>query len=224
MPAGFPKSRGRCDNCVISLCVFLECLFFEHLPGLMCLWPPGSSASAGRRFLYPSSKSRRRWDLPSFRHKRHHLYRAGLVACSSELLSHTIVFWAFCKAPDYFRRAVTMGGCGSSSAGPPPGPLGPLSAALAFVWRRARGSPQAPRLKNAARFNISFQFTAWEEVGYNIGERLHLLPFCVWLCCGSNFVQAVCYSCVPGDSLRAPFPHLQTSTEISRFLCAGFST
>lgn len=67
MPAGFPKSRGRFDNCVISMCVFLECLFFEHLPGLMCLCPPGSSASTDRRFLYPRSKSRQRWDLPSFR-------------------------------------------------------------------------------------------------------------------------------------------------------------
>lgn len=172
------------------------------------------------------SKSRQRWNLPSFPHKQQHLHRAGMVACRSELLSHTIVFWAFCNAVDCFRGEITMEGYGSSRAGPPWDRRVPSEPRWPLCGAGPEEAHTAPRLENA-RLAAIFPFNSlqplWEGVGYNIGERLHLMPFCVSLCCNSNFVQAFCYGCMLGDFLRAPFPHPQTSTEISTFLYASFS-
>lgn len=165
MPAGFPKSRGRFDNCVISV-----------------LWAPGTadvSVAPWPKTALPEADSRvrpqsgQRCNLPSFPHKPQHLYRAGLVARGAELLSHTIVFWAFCTALDYFGREITMEGCGPPAQGPP-GTAGSPQSRGAFVWGRPRGGHTAPRLQNAACCNISSQFTAatWGRGGLQYRRKV----------------------------------------------------
>lgn len=107
---------------------------------------------------------------------------AGPLACKSKLLSHTIVFWAFCKALYYFGWEITMEGYVQG----PLGMSGPCRMGLCFVLCGSRGSPHSRSPEEwAACFDISFQFTAAGEqqfrkgLDYNIGERLHLVPFCV---------------------------------------------
>lgn len=192
------QNHGAGLTVVLFLCVFsLNACSFSISQG-WCVCGPRqlSAALTGDSFTQgwrkARSKIRQRWDLPSFGFQQQHLCRAPLVACGSELLSHTIVFWAFCEAPDYFGREITMEGYGSSRAGSP-------QSRAAFVWRRARGSPTAPRPKNAllaSKFPFNSLRPLWEGVGYNIGERLHLLPFCVSLCCDCSFSRlsaiAVC--------------------------------
>lgn len=107
---------------------------------------------------------------------------ASPLDCKSKLLSHTIVFWAFCKALYYFGWEITMEGYVQGPLGMP----GPCRTGLCFVLHGSRGSPHSRSPEEwAACFDISFQFTAageqWFRKGldYNIGERLHLVPFCV---------------------------------------------
>lgn len=91
-------------------------------------------------------KSRWHWNWLSFGHKQWHLCRAGSVACGSKVLSHTIVFWAFCKALDYFRREITMKGYGSSCVGPP-GTAGSLQSSARLCVARGSRKPTQPRAR-----------------------------------------------------------------------------
>lgn len=168
MLADLPKSRGRFDD----LCYFYvgfpsrPVISASHASWYGCPRASSSSAPAlpwdGRTPLPKAGcgarfKSRQHWNRPAFGLKQWHLHRAGLVACRSKLLSHTIVFWAFCKALDYFRREITMEGYGRSRAGPP-GTAGSLqSGARLCVARGSRKPPQphARRMSSLLQYFLS---------------------------------------------------------------------
>lgn len=152
--AGLPKSWGRFDNYVISMYNFLRHLLFQHLT-LADTSAQGHLAAQQQHWHetpLPKAdcearvKSRWHWNHPSFSHKQWHLYRASLVACRSKLLSHTIVFWAFCKAVDYFRREITMEGYGSSRTGPP-GTAGSLQSSARLCVARGSRKPTQPHAR-----------------------------------------------------------------------------
>lgn len=149
------------------------------------------------------------------------------LACSSKLLSHTIVFWAFCKALYYFGRKITMEGYVRA----PWECLVPAVWGFALSWWVLRKPPQ-PRPRRMSSFNISFQFTAAgaqrlrKELDYNTEERLHLMPFCYWLRAvlwQQVFERIFAYTCtqtfcILDNSPKAPDP--QTSTVTCWFLHA----
>lgn len=153
--AGLPKSWGRFDNYVISMYNFLQHpLLFQHLT-LADTSAQGHLAAQQQHWHetpLPKAdcevrvKSRWYWNHPSFSHKQWHLCRASLVACRSKLLSHTIVFWAFCKAVDYFRREITMEGYGSSRTGPP-GTAGSLQSSARLCVARGSRKPTQPHAR-----------------------------------------------------------------------------
>lgn len=183
MPAAFPKSRGRFDNYLyVCFPAVLSASPTADVP-----WPWQLSTALTGRSLTQGwgqvrAKSGQRWNLPSFRHKQQRLYGAA-PKCWVKLLCFGL-FW----------KGNHNGGIWQLPSRAPPGPLGPRRAALAFVWRRPEEAHTAPRPKNAPPAWI-FPFNSlrplWEGVSYNVGERLHRLPFCGSPCCDSSFVQAV---------------------------------
>lgn len=74
--------------------------------------------------------------------------------------------------------------------GPPRDGRVPVEQRLPLCGAGLEEAHTAPRQKNEQLASI-FPFNSLqplrEGLDYNIGERLRLVPFCVSLCCGSNF-------------------------------------
>lgn len=232
MPASFPKSRGRFDDYVISLYVFPGRLFFQHLPRLMCLQPPAAQRSTDRRLLYPRLTGKRgpkagsTGIFPRSVTSNTTFTEPAWWPADPNCWVTLLCFGLFVKHETIFEGKSQWRDMAAPAQGPPGTAGSPQSRARLCVAQGPRKPtrPRAWRMRLASIFPFNSLRPLWEGVSYNIGERLHLLPFCVSLCCDSNFYYSnFCCSCVRGDSLRAPFPHPQTSTEISRFLYASFN-
>lgn len=103
------------------------CVCLGHLECKWSVWIPLSGLSATRL-----------WGAQCCWAVAMTLSRELALACSSKLLSHTIVFWAFCKALYYFGRKITMEGYVRA----PWECLVPAVRGFALCWRVLRKPPQ----------------------------------------------------------------------------------
>jgi len=146
-------------------------------------------------------ESRRHQNRPSFGHKQRHLCRAGLVACRSKLLSHTIVFWGFCKTLDYFRREITMEGYGTSRAGPPGTTRSPQSGARLCVARGLRKptQPCARRMSSLLRYFLSIHCSHLGKGWITIQEKGYISCLFVYRCAAIAIFERVFASTCTGS-------------------------
>lgn len=201
MPAGFPKSRGRFDNCVISMCVFLESLFFQHLPGWGVCGPLAAQCSTDRSHLYPRLTAK--WDPkagsagifpPSLTSNKIFTepawWRAG-PNCWVTLLC----FGLFVKRWTIFEGKSQWRDMAAPAQGPPGTAGSPRSRARLCVGQgpRKRTRPRGWRMHSL--LNISFQFTAAAlgTGGLQYRRKVTSHAFLrVSLCCDCNSVHAFC--------------------------------
>lgn len=154
------QNPGAGLTIVWFLWVFLGCLFFQHLPGWCVCGPLVAQHSTDRSHLYPRLMAKRgpkagsTGIFPPSLASNNTFNRAGLLACRSELLSHAIVFWAFCKAENSFPGEITMEGYGSSRTGPPRDRWVPAEAR----WPLCGQGPRKPTRPHGWRMHSLLQY------------------------------------------------------------------
>lgn len=169
--AGLPKSRGRFDNYVISMYVFLKQLLFQRLT-------VADTSAQG----HPAAQQQHWHEMVGLLYQRLTGKRGSKaggtgitpLSVTSNGTFTELAWWPadpncwvtllcfglFVKHETIFEGKSQWRDMAAPARGPP-GPPGPCRAVLAFVWRGARGSPHSPTPEEwAACFNISFQFTA----------------------------------------------------------------